>query len=120
MIIAGGRAYSGPVGDWYDDNIEEGVRDVVRALRDNGFNTESSCHHDMSVQMQYLPDGSVQRLHNLMWNYLHERGLPVTFDIQVSHSVDDGRHYTSMTLRLPPGEGRPGGAAAQPGSGSRV
>jgi hypothetical protein len=102
------------MGDWYDENIEEGVRDVVRALRDNGFNTESSCHHDMSVQMQYIPDGGVKRLHDLMWCRLHEAGLPVTFEIQVSHSVVDGRQFTFMTLRLPKGE------AAPQGLGSRV
>lgn len=102
------------MGDWYD-NIEEGVRDVVRALRDNGFNTESSCHHDMTVQMQYIPDEAVKRLHDLVWNLLHESGRPVTFDIQVSHSVIDGCTFSFMTLRLPPRDGRPAGAA-QPGS----
>jgi hypothetical protein len=29
--------------DWYEDKIESEVRDVVRLMRNNGFNTTSSC-----------------------------------------------------------------------------
>jgi len=31
--------------DWYD-SIEQGVRDIVRALRNKGINTFCSCGHD--------------------------------------------------------------------------
>jgi hypothetical protein len=108
------------MGDWYEENIEEGVRDVVRALRDNGFNTECSCHHEMSVQMQYVPDGAIKRLHDLVWNYLDRKGLPVRFTIEMTHRVIDACQFSTLILRLPPREGRPGGAEAKPGSDSRV
>ena len=29
--------------NWYKDNVEPGVRDLVQLLRDNGVNTECSC-----------------------------------------------------------------------------
>lgn len=37
--------------DFYDQ-IEEQVRPVVRMLRDNGVNTTSSCHHDMTIEIE--------------------------------------------------------------------
>jgi hypothetical protein len=36
--------------DWYD-HIEPEIRDVVRLLRDNGFNTTCSCGHEMYVEL---------------------------------------------------------------------
>ena len=33
--------------NWYDENIEEGIRYIVKLLRDNGFNTTCSCEHEM-------------------------------------------------------------------------
>jgi len=39
--------------DWYDENIERGVRNLVRLLRNNGWNTISSCEHNMSVTMEW-------------------------------------------------------------------
>lgn len=88
---------------WYDENAEEGVRALVRALRNEGFNTECSCHHEMFVQMAYSIDGEVKRLHDLVWRILDEEGLPVTFSIQVRHTVVDSRQYTSIDLALPGG-----------------
>jgi len=63
--------------DWYDEHIEPGIRSQVRLLRDNGFNTLSSCEHRMQIDCEFSPDGEVQRLHNLLWdngykNYLLE------------------------------------------------
>ena len=43
--------------DWYDENIERGVRNLVRLLRNNGWNTTSSCEHRMNVVVEwYLPE----------------------------------------------------------------
>lgn len=45
---------------WYEENIEEGVRELVSVLRNNGINTECSCDHQnpMYIQCQYIPDGT--------------------------------------------------------------
>jgi hypothetical protein len=52
--------------NWLENNIEEPIRDTVKLLRDNGFNTECSCGHNMTVQCNYLADGEIQRLHCLL------------------------------------------------------
>ena len=54
--------------DWYEEYIEEGVRDVVRLLRNNGFNTTWSCHHEMRVQITTYMDGEMKRLHGVLYN----------------------------------------------------
>lgn len=89
--------------DWYTENIEAGVRDVVRHLRENGVNTESSCHHEgpMLIQCQYIRDGAFKRVHDLLWNYLADHGRGVNFSIDVHHEVINGCSYTSMKVRIP-------------------
>ena len=52
--------------DWYEEYIEAGIRDAVRLLRDNGFNTTCSCEHEMIVQGDLVEDGELNRLHNLL------------------------------------------------------
>lgn len=53
--------------NWYEENIEEPIRGIVKILRNNGFNTECSCGHEMYIQCQYIPEGSIQRLHELLY-----------------------------------------------------
>ena len=36
--------------DWYEENIELEVRDIVRALRNEGINTTASCGHEMWIE----------------------------------------------------------------------
>lgn len=36
--------------DWYD-NIEMPIRNIVRLLRDNGYNTTNSSGYDMTVEI---------------------------------------------------------------------
>ena len=85
--------------DWYDEAIEEPVRDIVRLLRNNGFNTECSCGHEMYVQCQYIPDNDIERLHILLWNYFDELGVKdPTFTIEVKHQVIDGHQYSHMEI----------------------
>lgn len=52
---------------WYKEYIEEPVRGLVKLLRNNGFNTTCSCGHEMYVECGYIPDGEIQRLHNLLY-----------------------------------------------------
>ena len=67
--------------DWYTRNVEEPVRDLVRHLRNNGINTECSCGHEMTIQCQMIPDGTFGALHDLVFEFLAERRLPVTYRI---------------------------------------
>ncbi len=54
--------------NWYEEYIEEPVRNTVKLLRDNGFNTESSCGHEMWVQCSYFSDAEIKRLDDLLFN----------------------------------------------------
>ena len=49
----------------YDD-IEEPVRGLVKLLRDNGFNTTSSCGHKQWVQMEWYIHQDINRLCKLL------------------------------------------------------
>ena len=64
---------------------EADSRDVVKLLRNNGFNTCSSCHHEMSIQCEYHPDGAIQHLHNLLFN----NGFR-NYQITMMHEVVNG------------------------------
>jgi len=72
--------------DWYEEHIEPEVRDIVRYLRNNGINTESSCGHDMYIQCEYIPDGLIFNLNLLLYNYFAEKNLPIYYEIKVHHS----------------------------------
>ena len=90
---------------WYKEKIEEPLIGLIRYIRNNGVNTECSCGHDMYVQCQYILDGSVKNIHDLIWNYLDSKGLNINFEISVLHEVKDGKHYTSLDIKLPTDEG---------------
>ena len=79
--------------DWHDD-IEPLIRGTVRLLRENGFNTESSCGHKMSVQCQYLTDGELQRLDCL----LYENGYR-NYIIEAFIKRADGHQYTGIEIK---------------------
>ncbi len=53
---------------WYEENIEEPIRSLVKLLRDNGFNTTSSCGHAPKpyVQMDWLSDDDITKLYVLL------------------------------------------------------
>lgn len=89
------------MGDWYEDRIESGVKDVVRLLRDNGFNTNSSCHHSMEVECLFSLDGELQRLNTLLFAHFKSRGEPTSYVISVNHRICDGHHFgTSLRVLL--------------------
>jgi len=78
--------------NWYEENIEEPIRDLVKLLRDNGFNTECSCGHETYVQCQCIPDGVLQRLHNLLFeNYKN-------YKIEITLKCIDGCWTSGMTV----------------------
>ena|ERR1700723_3987571 len=76
--------------DWYDINVESGVRDIVRLLRNNGFNTESACHHDMEVVCSYRPEGQIGFLYELLRAHLTNNGEPASFSVSVCFNVENG------------------------------
>ena len=51
--------------NWYDDLIDEPVRDLVKILRNNGFNTTGSCGHEMNIEGDIVMDCELQRLHKI-------------------------------------------------------
>jgi hypothetical protein len=104
--------------NWYDDMIEEGVRDVVRMLRDNGFNTSCSCHHEMMIQIDYLADGAIRDLHNLLFHHLDGRGEKISYRITVRVEVSNMYTITSfIEVEL---LGREKRATELPATGSEV
>lgn len=80
--------------DWYSENIEEPIRDLVRVLRNNGFNTESSCGHEMTVQCRYLPDGELQRLHNLLFEMYNN------YTINTEIKCVDSKWYATIEIKI--------------------
>ena len=72
------------------DQIEEPVRPLVRVLRDNGINTTCSCGHKMTIQADLIPDGTLQVMHNVIYNYLSENKKPISYTITIHHEVING------------------------------
>lgn len=81
--------------NWYEEYIEEPIRPVVKLLRDNGFNTVSSCGHDMEIQCDVSPDGEFYRLHRLLYDNGH-RDYKINFELICSN----GCVYSFITLQF--------------------
>lgn len=81
--------------DWYEGVIEKPVRDLVRLLRDNGFNTSCSSGHEMTVQCEQVLDGEVQRLHNLLYNNGYRN-----YNIEVCVYVRDGHVSSHFEIKI--------------------
>lgn len=82
-------------GTWYEMYIESPIRDLVKLLRDNGFNTQSSCGHEMSVQCGYSVDGELMRLHHLLYNSGYK-----DYEITVHICIHDGHLYQFLNIVL--------------------
>jgi hypothetical protein len=82
--------------DWYEENIEEGVRFPVRLLRDNGVNTECSCEHDKTIQCQYINDGHIQHIDSTLF----DAGFR-NYDIKLYMTREDGhlRSFVDITFK---------------------
>ena len=87
--------------DWYEDNIEEGLSELVKYLRNNGVNTLCSCEHDGYIQSEYLMDGSLNELHSLLFYYHSENNLPVNYTIELHHAVENGHTHSFVEIKLP-------------------
>ena len=84
--------------DWYEEYIEEGIRPLVKLLRENGFNTECSCAHKMYVQCQIIPDGELKRMHDLLFEHYDNYKIEITLE-----RIDGGMWYSSMNITIPKG-----------------
>ena len=82
---------------WYEAWIEEPIRPLVKLLRDNGFNTECSCGHEMFVQCQYpkTDSGELMRLDELLYNSGYRNYL-ITTEIKRIN----GHRYDNMHIKL--------------------
>ena len=69
--------------DWYLE-IEEPIREIVRALRDKGINTTCSCGHKMYVEADIIPDGMLQTIHKTLYNYLAEDEREIKYTITIT------------------------------------
>ena len=81
--------------DWYEENIEAGVRDLVHLLRNNGVNTECSCEHEKYIQCQYTTDGFLQTVDSLLFN----AGF-CNYVIEINIVREDGHLRTVMNINL--------------------
>lgn len=89
------------MGDWYDNNIEEPIRDLVKLLRNNGINTTGSCGHKMTIQSEYyIGNDEIFRIYHL----LHNNGYR-NFDITAVIDVDDGRPRSWIEISIKKKEG---------------
>jgi len=51
---------------WYETCIEKEIRPVVKLLRDNGYNTISSCGHEMFCQCEFYFNVPPLRIYKLL------------------------------------------------------
>jgi|WetSurMetagenome_2_1015567.scaffolds.fasta_scaffold1260366_1 hypothetical protein len=85
--------------NWYEC-IEKPIRNLVFRLRNNGFNTECSCGHEMYVQCQYIPEGYFMELTRIISIFLNENNLPINYKIELIISIIDGHQYPTVTIYL--------------------
>ena len=85
--------------EWYN-NIEEPLKELVFILRNNGFNTESSCGHKKYIQCQYILEGELMRLHRILYNYLDDNNISKDYEINITIKVINGCQYPSLTIFL--------------------
>lgn len=81
--------------DWYDV-IEDPVRAIVRALRDNGINTTCSCGHEMWIECSsYDPTTELRTIYNVFC----EMGIR-EYDAAIRRHVSDGHPYDSIIIQI--------------------
>lgn len=85
---------------WYEENIEEPIREIVKLLRDNGFNTECSCGHDMTVQCQYIRDNRMMELAHLLHCHMREKGQEPDFKVVLTMQTIKGHLADSLHIYI--------------------
>lgn len=80
--------------NWYNC-IEPKIKPLVKLLRDNGFNTECSCEHEMYVQCSMLQDGELYRLDRLLFNNNFQNYIIISEIKRIK-----GHSYTSIRIEI--------------------
>ena len=82
--------------DWYLINIEEPIRDIVMALRNNGINTFCSCGHEMYIECEYYEDEELQDIYCVLTELGYDK-----YRVEIMDDVNDGNRHTYLTIMLP-------------------
>lgn len=80
--------------DWYN-RIEPRIREIVRLLRDNGINTECSCEHEKYVQCQYINDGFIREVDNLLFHAGFRN-----YSIELYLTREDGHIHSFINIKF--------------------
>jgi hypothetical protein len=81
--------------DWHERHIEEPIRDIVRLLRNNGFNTTCSCGHKMYIEFDWdMRDGTNDLHHLLFLNAVQN------YEITIRHTVEQGHTRINCLLEI--------------------
>lgn len=81
--------------NWYEENIEPEIIPLVKLLRNNGFNTTSSCGHKMWVEMEFYNDSDLTILQEI----LRENGYEY-FVITAVVEYHKGLRYYGRSLKV--------------------
>lgn len=72
---------------WYEQ-IEEPIRPFVKVLRDNGINTTCSCGHEMYIEVDLIPDGTLQVIDRVLFEYLAKNDMAIKYTIIIRRERD--------------------------------
>ena len=100
--------------DWYEKNIEEPIRNLVKLLRNNGINTTCSCGHEMYCECE--THGNWYDESKGVYDLLVKNGYK-HFKIEVTRGIDEtGRSYSLLIIWLPKINGKLSSSAFNWGS----
>ena len=83
--------------NWYEEKIEEPIREIVRNLRNNGINTICSCGHGMWIQCETYQEYDDL---NTIYNILIEMGIK-DYIVNVFDMVQDGYRNKHLEIMIP-------------------
>jgi len=100
--LTGTKRGSSDTVDWYEKNIEEPIRNLVRLLRENGYNTDCSCGHLPKPYIQIDWHGYDTFKLNSLYNLLVENGY-ANFKISawILHTEHDRNQRTAEITFYP-------------------
>lgn len=82
--------------DWYNEHIEEPIREIVKNLRNNGINTFCSCGHGLWIQCECY-DASQEMV--VIFNVLNELGYKrFRITINAELYLDNFSKFIEITL----------------------
>lgn len=91
--------------DWYADAVPDTephageLRALVRALRNQGFNTTACCGHEMYIECEWYEDGEATRLFELLGSITRR-----PFRLEFSWCLD-AEQWSYRHIRIELGEG---------------